>query len=71
MNKKQLLFFGYAILTILAIIFLFLAIFTNDNQTYLMIGLISVIFASMLNLLRDSGKKPKSKTGKEGFSSQG
>lgn len=70
MNKKQLLFFGYAILTILAIIFLFLAIFTNDNQTYLMIGLISVIFASMLNLLRDSGKKLKSKTGKEGFSSQ-
>lgn len=62
MNKKQLLFIGYAMLTVVAIIFLFLAIFAENNQTYLMIGLISVIFASMLNLLRgDSNRQEKPK----------
>lgn len=62
MSKKRLLLLGYAILSVLAIIFLFLAIFTDDNQIYLMVGLVSIILASILNLLRDSDKKPKQPT---------
>lgn len=61
MNKQRLLLLGYAILSIIAIIFLFLAIFADNNQTYVMIGTIVIIFASMLNLLRDYPSKKDKK----------
>lgn len=57
MNKQRLLLLGYAILSVIAIIFLFLAIFADDNQVYIIIGLMGIIFATMLNLLRDSSNK--------------
>lgn len=61
MNKQRLLLLGYAILSVIAIIFLFLAIFADDNQVYIIIGLMSIIFATMLNLLRDSSNKKDQK----------
>lgn len=55
-SKRNILYIGYAILTILAIIFVFLSIFTDD-RTYSFVGLIGMLAAYILNFIRNSDDK--------------
>ncbi len=52
-SKKRILFIGYGTLTVLAIIFLGLAIFTEDGNNYLFAGLASMAVANLFKLISD------------------
>lgn len=55
-GKKSILYIGYVILTVLAIIFFILSIFTDD-RTYSYVGLAGIIVAYILNHIRNLDDK--------------
>lgn len=55
-GKKSILYIGYVIMTVLAIIFVILSIFTDD-RTYSYAGLAGIIVAYILNHIRNLDDK--------------